>query len=74
MKKEIIKIFNEGSDVSLPTEEIRGGWCGINVTCTSTATNCNSYVVAAKKDTTQKKEIVILPDTTNTTSVRPIKK
>lgn len=33
MDKEILNVFNEGKNADLPLEEIRGGWCVVNVTC-----------------------------------------
>lgn len=71
MNQEIVKIFNEGSNLMLPTEDIKGGWCFINVKCTSTDTNCN---VNMKKEPQKQEKDVVVKDTTLSTTVVPLKK
>lgn len=41
MKKEIIKVFNDGQELDLPLEEVRGGWCVPNATCITGDGKCN---------------------------------
>lgn len=72
MNHDIIKIFKEGSDLPLHTEDIKGGWCIINVKCTSTDTNCN--VNLKKEQQKQEKEVAPKDTTLVTTTVVPVKK